>query len=539
MFESLCFLIFFTANPILNFTPDHIETSTSQGKTVTEIITLKNTGFADLEDVSLSIVNQDGSKAPDWVYISSTRNPDILEAESNLAVNVMFAPHDTTPQGDYAFYLRIKSSNYDTTDIGLYASVVQQGFGDVMFKISDIYTGTLDNNHNLIQGVSNAKILLQNESVSTQEYTINTDDSGEALLQNIPAGRYKLRVRAANHQEQISRIWIKPGVAAIKDIFLEYNLVTVEWEVTEITIEDEYEIVLTTTYETDVPAPVMILEPAYVTLPDMQTGDVLRGEFTLTNYGLIRADNLEINFPGSDSNFKYEVLTGLPTSLGAKERIIIPYKITCLEPLQNSGNGTGDDDCGSYRKCMTVTWDWNCVNGESSSGTRQVCGNKYWGCCTCSSAGSVGNCTGSMIISGGYSGGWGSGPGPSPTTFKEAPCIPENPYKSSFCDECNKKETNQDIEQKVNSSVNTVTRGYIKKDTDLTVKIPGATLEYARVFMGDVYKKLKTFFKHIIASGTCHVQKLLWASLQPRAYKLSFSAAGITLVGILSDDLSF
>jgi hypothetical protein len=41
----------------------------------------------------------------------------------------------------------------------------------------------------------------------------------------------------------------------------------------------------------------MVLEPAYFTLPDMQTGDVLRGEFTLTNLGLIRADNVIVNFP--------------------------------------------------------------------------------------------------------------------------------------------------------------------------------------------------------------------------------------------------
>ena len=68
-----------------------------------------------------------------------------------------------------------------------------------------------------------------------------------------------------------------------------------EWEVNEITIEDKYEIVLTATYETDVPAAVVAIEPSSVSLPAMQAGDVFNGEFTLTNYGLIRADDLKVH----------------------------------------------------------------------------------------------------------------------------------------------------------------------------------------------------------------------------------------------------
>ena len=62
-----------------------------------------------------------------------------------------------------------------------------------------------------------------------------------------------------------------------------------EWEVTETTIEDLYEIVLTATYETDVPAPVLVAEPGSIQLLLMSAGDVFNGVFTLTNYGLIRA----------------------------------------------------------------------------------------------------------------------------------------------------------------------------------------------------------------------------------------------------------
>ena len=89
---------------------------------------------------------------------------------------------------------------------------------------------------------------------------------------------------ANKHQESIGRLWIKPGITVNEDVFLDYTLVTVEWKVTEITIQDRYDIVLTAVYETNVPAPVVVAEPASINLPDMRTGDVYTGEFTLTNH---------------------------------------------------------------------------------------------------------------------------------------------------------------------------------------------------------------------------------------------------------------
>jgi hypothetical protein len=82
-------------------------------------------------------------------------------------------------------------------------------------------------------------------------------------------------------------VWIKPGVTAVEDILLDYNLVTVEWAFTEITVEDKYDIVLAATYETGVLAAVVAIKPTSIVLPKMRSGDIYNGGFTLTNYGLI------------------------------------------------------------------------------------------------------------------------------------------------------------------------------------------------------------------------------------------------------------
>jgi hypothetical protein len=157
-------------------------------------------------------------------------------------------------------------------------------------------------------------------------------------------------------------------VTAAQEIFLDFNLITVEWSVTEITIEDKYEITLQAIFETDVPAAVVVLEPTSTTLPEMDVGDVYYGELRLTNYGLIRADELELSFPGSDAYFQYEFLAKLPESLEAKESILIPYRITALTSLSPDGTASGGG-CVGYVTSARANYCYTCANGDTTNGS--------------------------------------------------------------------------------------------------------------------------------------------------------------------------
>ncbi len=126
-----------------------------------------------------------------------------------------------------------------------------------------------------------------------------------------------------------------PGVTANERVFLDYQVVSIEFSVTETTIKDEYAIVLDATYQTQVPAPVVLLEPMSISLPALQQGEEHTGELTLSNYGLVRADNLQYALPASDANYKYEYFGQLPTQLAAKSRVSIPYRITALQALKS------------------------------------------------------------------------------------------------------------------------------------------------------------------------------------------------------------
>ncbi|MCK4542700.1 MAG: RHS domain-containing protein [Spirochaetales bacterium] len=471
---------FSQAQPALYFTPNHLETGVAHDETVSETIVLENKGLAELSDVHVAIVNQDGSNAPSWVHLNSSEDQGNIAVGDNREISTSFSPTEYVSEGIYPFYLRITSANYPTTDINLYVSVTQSGIGNVLFKISDIYTGSLDENNEIVQGLSGAKIKVQNEQVLTEEYNLTTDSFGEAYFTDLPSGRYKCRITANNHQEYIGRLWIKPGITINEEVFLNYNLVTVEWEVNEIVINDKYEIVLTAVYETDVPAPVVIIEPASVTLPSISAGDVLNGEFTLTNYGLIRADAMEFSLPADDQNFTYELLGGVPTSLDAKERITIPYRVTCLQSLNQEGDGTGGG-CYSYVKCMTVDYGFYCINGQWASSSIRHCWSYMYGECG-GSGGSGGG--GTWYIGGSGGGGSSSSPAPAPKTIEGVICFPDPVRKECCFDKCRgiHKETFQNTSQEVKSSVNTVLREYNLDNTDISIKAPGGTISIQRWF---------------------------------------------------------
>lgn len=146
-------------------------------------------------------------------------------------------------------------------------------------------------------------------------------------------------------------------------MFLDYNLITVEWSVREITIQDRYEITLNATFETDVPAAVVMMQPSSINLPKMNPGDVYYGELSLTNYGLIRADDVKQQLPRSDGFFRYEFLVDVPTTLAAKQRVTIPYRIVALQPLDTQSGAASGAGCYSYSNRLGVTCKYECKNG--------------------------------------------------------------------------------------------------------------------------------------------------------------------------------
>ncbi len=370
------------SRPSLWVTPDFIQAGLNAGSTATESVTLENKGYADMEGLILSVINTDavGSQAPEWIYIaSSTQISAIAPGDTSKVDIVLSPPADFTPD-ILSFYLKITSLNHATVKVPFSVTVTTDVTGRVLFHVSDIYTGTLDEYNEPIYGLANARILLQNEATGDDE-TLTTDAQGEAMSQELPVGSYRYRVRSDNHQELAGRVWVKPGITRAHEVFLPNQLVTVEWEVVETTIADKYEIIYNATFETNVPAAVVVADPAVINIPDdMNTGDVMNGEITLTNHGLIRADEVGLN-DVSNKYFQVEYI-GVPESILPHQVVTVPYRITCLmKPGADEGqDGTGGKQCCAHNKiCGEGDYTFECANGVVTEASFESCAE--WDVC--------------------------------------------------------------------------------------------------------------------------------------------------------------
>jgi RHS repeat-associated protein len=486
---------FSQAVPVLSFTPDHVETGVAHDDTVFETVVLENKGLAALDGVALALVSADGTPAPSWVRLNSAATLGAIAVGEKREVTLSFSPTAAlAAEGSYSFKLKVTAANYPETPINIYCMVTQSGIGSALFKVTDIYTGSVASGGGVVQGLAGAKITLQNEVNLTITSNQTTDSFGESMFRDLPAGTYKFRVTAADHQERIGRLWIKPGVTTSQEVFLDYNLVTVEWEVKETTIQDKYDIVLTTTYKTDVPAAVVVAQPASVTLPAMKTGDVYNGEFTLTNYGLIRAEKVTFTLPTDDPHFRYELLGGLPTTIEAKQRITVPYRVTCVQSPTQQGEGTGGG-CERSMRCIVTGYQYVCINGVWTLAATNYCFTYDNGQCTGGTGSAGGGGIPPLPPSGGgtgYYGGPGTGggtvsasPAPAPKPIAGVKCFPQ--CKRKECDQCCPKENEQDCCEPVLSRVRLTFREYNLDEADLAVKVPGGAISVGRRFYGDAW----------------------------------------------------
>lgn len=322
------------ARPGLTPEPTALEIGVQQTKTASGKLTITNKGYSAAQGVRVQLLTREGAAPPAWVRLVSSPEIGAIDVGQSTVVQIDASPGTDVADGYHQLQLKISADNDSGGSVPVTVAVVRDGQGGVRFKLVDIYTGTLDAGGQPIEGLQGARIVLQNEALTADIRSANSNEAGIAEFTAIPPGNYRWRASAPNHLDASGRITVNAGLTANERVFLDYQLVSIEFSVTETTIRDEYDIVLEATYQTMVPAPVVLLEPMSINLPAMQQGEEVTGELTLSNYGLVRADDIQFALPTSDASFRYEFFGQLPTQLAAKSRVVIPYRITSLKLLE-------------------------------------------------------------------------------------------------------------------------------------------------------------------------------------------------------------
>lgn len=326
--------------PGLSPSPSFVEMGVRQGGSASAGVTVTNRGLALARNVRARLLTPQGATPPAWMRLVSSGDVGDLDVGQAVPLQLTAQPGADVADGYYQYQLRIGADNDAGGAVPITVAVAQSGQGGVRFKVVDIYTNTLNASGQPIPGVAGASVKLQNEALTGDIRALVTNDQGLAELTDLPPGNYRWRASAAQHVDASGRIQVRSGLTASERVFLDSQLVSIEFSVTETTIRDEYHVTLEATYQTQVPAPVVLLEPLSINLPDMQIGEEITGELTLSNYGLVRADELQFALPQSDASYRYEFFGDMPAELAAKSRVVIPYRVTALAPVKRNSVST-------------------------------------------------------------------------------------------------------------------------------------------------------------------------------------------------------
>ncbi len=396
------YYVFAEATPSIYSTPSYVQTGVARNDLVAESLILANRGLAALRGMRLELVTAAGAPAPSWLTLNGPSEQTDLQVGETRQVDVAFLPDDSVDDGHYSFYLRVSGSNMPPAQFALYVAVTSSGKGHALFKVSDMYTGTLNGQGQLIQGLAGARVRIQHATVMSIDRTLSTDGLGEAQFMELPAGIYNFRVSASGCDAQVGAFEIDPGQTTLVETHMNNQLVSVEWEVRPITVEDRYEVVLKTTYATEVPAAVVEMHPASITLPTSmgKAGRSYFGMVLLKNTGLIRADNVQISIPPANEYFVYGLATdeALDFYLGQHSSIPIQefgagferwfrtngvvlasveagqveslfIRVNCLkDPDEGDMAGGGGPRCNPIAAAYSGKYSYECANGKTGNG---------------------------------------------------------------------------------------------------------------------------------------------------------------------------
>ena len=322
-------------------TVGYLEVSLDRGHLLSRPITVVNRGLKDLQGVELvpptnvAWMAMNLPVSPD----GRIRLPDINVGQSNT-FTVVFAPPAETTLDYYHDRLVIRGTNaLATFPVDLYALVTSDQKGAVQFYVENI----------LGQAVSNATVRLRNTLLQVELPPVLTDAAGLVTVGGLQEGNWSWQVTAPGHSGAVGTVNIIPsqtvqvGPPATR---LSKSLVTITFQVVPVPYTDRYEIKIEQTFETHVPAPVLVLDPAYREFKDVTPGFEANFVATVKNHGLIEMTDVQIIGQDDGRNALTPLITYLPRLL-PEETVEIPFRYTYGSTTGQQGQVRQDDaiDC--------------------------------------------------------------------------------------------------------------------------------------------------------------------------------------------------
>ncbi|MDP4276184.1 MAG: T9SS type A sorting domain-containing protein [Bacteroidota bacterium] len=309
-----------TAQANLTTSVSSIQTTMCKGKVRNYSFTVTNKGKGASGAISVLLPGLS------WLsLVTPVSMPSLANGESST-ITLQLAPGEDLPANvPITGTIGINCENGNGIPLSFRIETVSEQTGSLAVDVCDEYTYYTAEAPHLV----GASVVLKHPY--TQEIVAQgvTDEKGVFRADSLMEGYYTLVVTASQHDTYTNNILIDPGKVNTTLVNLSFQAITYSWNVVETEVKDEYTIVSTVKFETNVPTPVVVTEA-----PDKIDGaSILPGQFiiynvTVTNKGLITAKDVNITIPVATGSLVFEALAETHFDLKPQSSVVIPVKVT-------------------------------------------------------------------------------------------------------------------------------------------------------------------------------------------------------------------
>lgn len=296
-------------------------------------VTITNTGGAPSGQLNVIL-----PLAPWLSLVSPAVLPSLAPGESTI-VNLRLAPAAdlqlTVYNGSFVINGAVAAASLN---VPFSFRAVSDGRGTLAISVVDEFTYFTEAKPK----VAGATVTLRDPFTAAEVAKVNTDASGTATFPNLPNAYYAVEVTAEKHAPAKLNVFVEASSTTSRDVFISYQAVKYNWTVTETEIQDRYKITIESTFETNVPVPVVVVEPGVLDLAPLEAGgQSMQVNMKFTNYGLIGVNNLRLSLPNNHPLYRFTTLTDNIGTLGAKQSITVPVIVERLDPAVAVVGGKG------------------------------------------------------------------------------------------------------------------------------------------------------------------------------------------------------
>ena len=399
--------------PALIALETNVEVTVPVGKTILYPVPIVNTGAGETGPIEVTTPNALNK----YITLASPANMPSMQPGDTAVVMMRFSS-DNTHNINVAQFGRIAiNCEYGHgINVDFKTTVVDDSKGNLRVRVQDENTiyGNKDGEHPYVSEAT-VQLMDYNTGAILRRGTTNSD--GECLFTDVEVGYYKLYATATKHDTYEQSVFISADQTTDHLATISYQAITVTWDVVETEVEDQYDIVTTLTYETQVPVPVVrITQPDSLFIYELDPGKSVMYNMVLRNEGLITAQEVEVTLPDVEG-FLFTPLVDLTNvELAAEQSLVIPVRVFRMDGTEFSDSIAASRfkvEGGITRRCKAtaaVKWKWPCGAGSGkvawlNTAMNLIPKDKTGGLCYNGMTFGGGNVNGF----GGYGGGWDSG----------------------------------------------------------------------------------------------------------------------------------